>query len=63
MKDSVYRSCKDCKERSVGCHATCKKYLEEKELAGKQKEELKKIKRAESDYYVFYRESFGNRKK
>lgn len=23
-------TCKDCKDRTVGCHSTCKKYIKEK---------------------------------
>lgn len=23
-------TCKDCKDRTIGCHSTCKKYIKEK---------------------------------
>ena len=31
-------SCKDCKDRTLGCHSHCEKYLEEKEKLNKKKE-------------------------
>lgn len=30
--------CKDCTERAVGCHSTCKKYLEQKECYDQARE-------------------------
>lgn len=30
MLEMGIRSCKDCKERQVGCHSSCKRYLEDK---------------------------------
>ena len=32
--------CKECKDRQVGCHATCVSYNEEKEKLSKVREEL-----------------------
>ena len=29
--------CKDCKERQVGCHGTCEKYIAEKEAVSNEK--------------------------
>lgn len=38
-------TCKDCKERHVGCHGNCEKYIQAKELCEKRKEEYRKFKR------------------
>ena len=37
-------SCKNCNERAVGCHATCEKYLTEKEQHEADKERLRHLK-------------------
>lgn len=34
--------CKDCVDRSVGCHSTCKKYKQFKEDHEKVRKEIKK---------------------
>lgn len=31
------RSCKDCTERTIGCHANCEKYLAEKAAAEEER--------------------------
>ena len=36
-------SCKNCRKRHAGCHATCEEYLEEK----KKRDDLKEIIRKE----------------
>ena len=33
-------ACRDCKERHVGCHGTCEKYIREREEQLKIKEEI-----------------------
>lgn len=40
MGKSIYRACYHCKDRKVGCHATCEIYNEEK----KRGEEVAKVK-------------------
>lgn len=42
-------SCKDCRERQVGCHSTCEKYLAQKALHEQEKAELDKRKAEEQD--------------
>lgn len=46
VTEAVNRCCKDCKTRSVNCHATCEKYLEfckrrHKINAARKKEQMK----------------------
>ena len=43
--------CKDCKERKVGCHATCEQYLKWKE---KDLERRKKIKNTRRNINIGY---------
>lgn len=38
--------CKDCTERTVGCHATCKAYIEERKAFQERKEVVNKNRRA-----------------
>jgi hypothetical protein len=38
------KSCKNCEERHIGCHAACKKYLSEKLIYLIKKNEAKKQK-------------------
>lgn len=33
--------CHDCQEREIGCHSTCKKYIEENEQYLKEREKIK----------------------
>lgn len=35
------KCCKNCQDRVVGCHATCKKYIEEKKAVEIQKKKEK----------------------
>lgn len=44
MARSTYHVCYHCKDRKIGCHATCELYIEEK----KQMEEVAKVKVQES---------------
>lgn len=38
------RSCKDCKERYLGCHDKCEKYLKEKKEIIRRNEAMRKDK-------------------
>lgn len=38
--NNKFFKCKGCQERTIGCHATCKNYIEEKEA---RQEELQRI--------------------
>lgn len=40
--------CHDCQEREVGCHSTCKKYIEENEQYLKERDRIKNEKYKES---------------
>lgn len=40
--------CHDCQEREVGCHSTCKKYIEENEQYLKEREKIKAEKNKEA---------------
>ena len=43
--------CKDCKERHVGCHSKCEKYLEYKKELQKAKHQEKINKKIEDDIW------------
>jgi hypothetical protein len=48
-------SCKDCKERHVGCHSTCKRHHDKCERERLKKEAILKARRAEwvvDDYII-----------
>lgn len=36
--------CKDCPDRQIGCHATCRKYIEQSEQLKKEAEEIRRQK-------------------
>lgn len=38
-------TCKDCKDRNIGCHITCERYYEFK----KEKERINQLKRKNND--------------
>ena len=38
---SSFYCCKDCQERSVGCHSTCERYLEARAAHEKHEAQLK----------------------
>lgn len=40
--------CHDCQEREVGCHSTCKKYIEENEQYLRERERIKTEKNKEA---------------
>lgn len=39
--------CKDCKDKRVGCHSTCPKYIEYTKLNEQRKQAYQKAKRKE----------------
>ena len=43
--------CKDCKDRHVGCHSKCEKYLEYKKELQKAKHQEKIDKKIEDDIW------------
>lgn len=43
--------CKDCKDRTITCHSTCKKYLEWKKSDKKQRKIIDSKIRKQSDYF------------
>lgn len=42
-------ACKDCTSRHVGCHATCKEYIEEKRKRDERNEKIRTLKHQESE--------------
>lgn len=48
MSTTVRFPCKDCKDRAVGCHSICQKYIATKEMV----EQEKKNPKAELALYV-----------
>lgn len=40
--------CHDCQEREIGCHSTCKKYIEETEMHLMEREKIKAEKNKEA---------------
>ena len=44
--------CKDCKDRQIGCHSKCEKYLEFKKQNDEIKRKQRIEKQAEYDYWV-----------
>lgn len=46
--------CKDCEEREVGCHSTCEKYIEYKEIHEKETEAIKRERQKESEAWHPY---------
>lgn len=43
------KCCKDCTERYIGCHGTCKKYLDEVKAENEKKERLRKQKKGQNE--------------
>ena len=39
----MIKCCKDCADRTVGCHSVCPKYLEEKRIHEEQLEEKRQL--------------------
>lgn len=46
-------TCKDCKDRKVGCHGYCERYIKERTKNDNQAAEIRKIKQDDSDVYKF----------
>lgn len=52
MKNKII-SCLNCKERCVGCHSTCEKYLKEKSARDEKIEMINKQKELEEIFISF----------
>lgn len=50
---------KDCTDRKVGCHSSCKKYLERKAKYDKNKADVRKIKSNNRDITGFEIDSYN----
>lgn len=57
------KCCKDCDDRSVGCHSTCARYIEEKEIHQKKKAEIDKNNRVNDEYIQYAINSSKNMKR
>ena len=44
--------CKDCKDRYLGCHGKCEKYLTLKKLNDEQRRKERMLKDIERDYWA-----------
>jgi len=53
----VFKSCRECKERYVGCHSNCPKYLAEKAQHDSLKAVADEKKRISGDFYELYQRS------
>ena len=53
---SVTAPCKGCEDRYVGCHSTCGKYLEYRNVITKEKELVNSKKSVVSEAYGFKRD-------
>lgn len=49
MKDN-FLCCKDCRDRHIGCHADCSRYLQAKE----EREKKRQIIRQEKDLEIYH---------
>lgn len=56
-RTNKYNNCYGCKERKLGCHSTCEKYLADKAAADAIKENIKKTKQEMNDINGFIKES------
>lgn len=43
------KCCKDCTERQIGCHGSCKRYLDEVKAENEKKERLWKEKKGQNE--------------
>lgn len=48
-----FNDCIDCKDRKMGCHATCEKYLADKKKHLKEKEKISASRRANNEYLSY----------
>lgn len=55
--------CKDCRDRSVGCHGTCQKYLEAKAEHEKEAAKIRKITNDQIDADSFKIQSIASTKR
>ena len=44
-----FRSCKDCKDRHIGCHSTCEAYQNEKQIFENFRDREHQRKKIEND--------------
>ena len=50
----VIKCCKDCNDRVLGCHSTCKTYLDAKAEFEKAKEERRRQRKIDNDATEFF---------
>ena len=55
--------CKDCPERTVGCHSKCQRFIEWKKREVLLKEEKREVGRALSDIIDYKRKAISKNKK
>ena len=55
--------CKDCTDRTIGCHANCQNYLEWKKREDLLKAEKREVGRAVSDIIDYKRKAISKNKK
>lgn len=51
--------CKDCKERCIGCHGECPKYIAAKEEHDEQNDRIRESKDRESIVYDFKKKAIA----
>lgn len=57
MKPAFPSICRDCEKREVGCHSSCKDYLDAKEAYRVRGEEIRRANQGEIDAYICAKES------
>ena len=45
--------CRECKERYIGCHSTCEKYIESKRQMERRKKQIEAAKMEEKIYRTY----------
>lgn len=56
-RTNKYNNCYGCKERKLGCHSTCEKYLADKAASEAIKENIRKNKQEFDDINGFLKDS------
>ena len=54
---NIIKCCKDCESRYVGCHGTCKRYIQEKADYDKRKDEEYRKRKAITDQVNYTRKA------
>lgn len=54
--------CLGCEDRTLGCHSTCAKYLEEVDRNRKRKEKIIAAKERDGQFLGYERDKFRKRK-